>query len=124
MARERNLIVDDVALNILILENTLSKEYDVATASTGEEALEMVEPFAPDIILLDVMMPGIGGFETCRRIRASSGPSSPKIILVSAMAMHDDIQQGMESGADDYLPKPFKGAEVRARIHAQLHPGG
>lgn len=65
-------------------------------------------------------MPGIGGFETCRRIRATSGPSTPKIIMVSAMAMQDDIQKGMESGADDYLPKPFKGMEVRARIRAQL----
>ena len=68
-------------------------------------------------------MPGLDGYETSRRIRSNPALSSTKIIMVSAMGMTDDIQEGFNSGADDYLPKPFKAVEVRDRIRAQLDGG-
>ena len=119
--REKILIVDDVPLNVMVLERALRKDYEIATASSGEEALEMLEPFSPDVVLLDVMMPGLDGYETCRHMRANSGQAELKIIMVSARAMQEDIQAGLDSGADDYLVKPFKAGDIRARIRTQLN---
>jgi len=113
---QKILIVDDVSVNILMLKNILQKNYTLATASSGEEALRMVSEFRPDLILLDVMMPGIDGYEVCRRIREEKRYRFIKIIMVSAKTMIDDRLKGYRVGADDYITKPFDRKELEAKV--------
>jgi CheY-like chemotaxis protein len=111
------LIVDDHPMNITILKKILDHDdYHVATAASGEEALARMQTFQPDLILLDVMMPGIDGYETCRRIRAASALRHTRIIMVSAKARLEDRQQGYAVGADDYVTKPFTKHELLAKV--------
>ena len=92
----------------------------IAEAGTGERALELVAEFKPNLVLLDVMMPGIDGFETCRRIKATYGEQSPPVIFITAKNESDDVVEGLGAGGVDYLPKPFKPKEVIARIRSHL----
>lgn len=111
------LAVDDDPMNLSILEEILlDGGYVVSTATTGEEALEIADRIGPDIILLDIMMPGIDGYETCRRLRSANTLKYCKIILVSAKAMIEERLRGYEAGADDYLVKPFDHEELIAKI--------
>ena len=112
------LIVDDNATNIAILEELLSDHYKLHSARSGEEALAALEEFRPDLILLDIMMPGIDGYETCRRIRANPAHKNVKVIMVSAKAMVSERLKGYEAGADDYITKPFGTDELLARLRA------
>jgi two-component system, sensor histidine kinase and response regulator len=117
------LLVDDDRLNLRILSNILKSEgYALASAASGEEALELYETFKPDLVLLDVVMPGIDGFETCRRIRASHQDNSAPVIFITAKSESDDVVEGLSAGGVDYLPKPFRPKEALARIrtHMQL----
>lgn len=84
---DRILIVDDHPDNLEILEDVLGDDYEIATAACGEEALELAETFRPALILLDIMMPGIDGYETCRRLRATPSLRHTKIMMISAKAM-------------------------------------
>ena len=99
------LIVDDNPNNVFILEELLGEDYQLATASSGEEALSLVQEYVPALILLDIMMPGINGYETCRRIRALPPLRHMKIIMVSANGMLSERLQGYAAGADDYIMK-------------------
>ena len=110
------LIVDDDPLNLEILEELLGDDYDLVTAETGEEALEQAREYRPDVVLLDIMMPGIDGYETCRRMRKMPALENAKILLVSAKAMVSERLEGYESGADDYMTKPFNKDELRAKV--------
>ncbi len=113
------LLVDDEAMLRTSLGYALGKEgFLVATASDGPEALEQVDSFRPDVILLDVMLPGIDGFEVCRslRVRADDTP----VILLTAKDQISDRVSGLELGADDYVTKPFNTRELVARLHAVL----
>ena len=114
------LIVDDNPTNVAILEEMLGETYHLATAMTGEECLIRAVDFQPDVILLDIMMPGITGYETCRRIRAHPALRHTKIIMVSAKAMMSERLQGYEVGADDYLTKPFEEEELLAKVRVYL----
>lgn len=115
------LIVDDDRLNLRILEGILKKAgYDYVSAESGEKALETVPVYKPDLILLDVMLPGIDGFETCRQLRATYGSDCPTILFITAKAESDDIVEGLNAGGADYLPKPFRAREALARIRTQL----
>ena len=114
------LIVDDNATNIAILEEVLSDQYKLHPARSGEEALEALEEFRPDAVLLDIMMPGIDGYETCRRIRANPAHKSVKVIMVSAKAMVSERLKGYEAGADDYITKPFEEDELLAKVRVYL----
>jgi CheY-like chemotaxis protein len=116
----RVLIVDDDAMNIDILRDDLEEKYQVASAESGEEALEVIEAFRPDVILLDIMMTGIDGYEVCRRIRADPSNDGIRIILISGRAMDTERQKGFDVGADDYITKPFDVDMVEAKLH-QLH---
>ena len=114
-------MVDDDRLNVRILGGILRPEgYLLAEANTGERALEALAEFKPHLVLLDVMMPGIDGFETCRRIRAGYGDQAPPVIFITAKAESDDVVEGLGAGAVDYLPKPFKAKEVQARVRSHL----
>ena len=101
------LIVDDNELNLAILEELLSDNYETVSAESGEQAISVAPVFKPDLVLLDVMMPGIDGYETCRWIRAHPELNAIKVIMVSAKASPVDIERGLEAGADEYITKPF-----------------
>ena len=111
------LIVDDEpAGRETIAALLVAEDYDLAFAGSGAEALEHAAAFTPDVILLDVMMPGLDGFEVCRRLRADPRLAEVPIIMVTALDDHDSRLQGIESGADDFVSKPFDRAELRARV--------
>ena len=115
------LIVDDDRLNLRILGSILKSEgYVHADANSGERALEVYAEFKPALVLLDVVMPGVDGFETCRQLRQTYGDSCAPVIFITAKSESDDVVEGLEAGAADYLPKPFKPAEVLARIRSHL----
>jgi two-component system cell cycle response regulator len=117
----RILVVDDVPDNVEILDARLSSRgYAVITASTGEEALEKVEAEPPHLILLDVMMPGMDGHQVARRIKDDETLPFIPIILVTALNEAEDVVQGLESGADDYISKPYNFRELEARVRAML----
>ena len=119
--RERNmliLVVDDDPPSVKMISFLLREEgYDVITATNGAEALRLVDERAPDLIILDIMMPHIDGLEVCRRIRERS---DVPIIFLSAKGETADRVQGLDMGADDYLAKPFEPAELLARVRAVL----
>ncbi|MCZ6874760.1 MAG: hybrid sensor histidine kinase/response regulator [bacterium] len=118
--QERILIVDDNPTNIAILEETLDEEYQIETALSGEEALALAADFRPALILLDIMMPGIDGYETCQRIRSDPTLHNVKIIMVSAKAMVSERLEGYQAGADDYITKPFEEEELLAKVRVYL----
>ena len=104
----RVLVVDDNFVNVKLLEALLkSASYEVATAMSGEAALEEVRQSRPDIMLLDVMMPGMDGYEVCRRIRESEKNSRLPVIMVTALDKPDDREMGLAAGADDFINKPL-----------------
>ncbi len=115
----RVLVVDDIRPNVKILEAKLSSEYfDVFTAMSGPEALASVEKNQPDIVLLDVMMPGMDGFEVCRRIKADPTTSHIPVIMVTALSDPQDRVQGLDAGADDFLTKPVDDVALFARVRS------
>lgn len=118
--RQRVLLVDDNERNLAILTKILRKEYVLETAADGSEALARAGRFEPDLVLLDIMMPGIDGYETCRRMRAMPELRRAKIIMVSARAMLSERLEGYEAGADDYVTKPFDPEELAAKVRVYL----
>ena len=118
--RRRIMVVDDNPTNIKIAEVTLGETYHLATAVTGEEALRIAAEFRPDIILLDIMMPGIDGYEVCRQIRGNPALRHTKIIMVSAKAMVSERLEGYEAGADDYITKPYEEDELLAKVRVYM----
>lgn len=116
----RILAVDDDRLNIAMINEILGEDYHLITASSGEEGLEAASRFRPDLILLDVMMPGIDGFETCRQIRSNPDLKDVKVILVSAKSLTKERLKGYEVGADDYVTKPFNTDELLAKVRVFL----
>jgi len=115
------LIVDDDRLNIRILGGILKTQgYVLADADSGERALELYPQFKPNLVLLDVVMPGINGFETCRTLKRLYGDDCAPIIFITAKDTSDDVVEGLSAGGVDYLPKPFQAKEVLARIRTHL----
>ena len=102
------LVVDDTETNIDILVAALDSEYEVSVAMDGESALEIVNTDPPDLILLDIMMPGIDGYEVCRRLKSEPKTSGIPIIFITAMSEIQNKTMGFEMGAVDYITKPFE----------------
>jgi two-component system, OmpR family, phosphate regulon response regulator PhoB len=127
MPETKVLIVEDEDALSTILEYNLAKEkFEVAIATDGEEGLLKVEEFAPDIIILDWMLPKVSGIEVCRRIRSKPETRNIPIIMLTARSEEADRIRGLETGADDYLTKPFSTAELIARLKAilrRIRPG-
>src|SRR5262245_3906688 len=118
---ERILIVDDTPANIQMLSGMLKeKGYQLSVATNGMQALEVLEKIKPDLILLDVMMPELDGFETCRRIKRSEAWRDIPIIFLTARTEIEDIVRGFEIGAMDYVAKPFNAHELMARVSTHL----
>ena len=116
----RILIVDDVKANVDILVEALRGQYKLSIALDGENALRNVEKNPPDLVLLDIVMPGIDGYEVCRRLRASEQTREIPIMFLSALEDVKDKARGFELGANDYLTKPFEILEVQARVRSLL----
>ena len=115
------LVVDDVALNVKLLADLLAvKGYVVSTAISGPEALAKIAADAPDLVLLDVMMPGMSGYEVCEAIRANLAHAMLPVVLVTALDPATERAKGLDAGADDFLSKPVNQAELLARVRSLL----
>src|SRR5579871_464908 len=115
----RVLVVDDILSNVKLLEAKLTAEYfEVVTAFNGMECLAKMEQGVPDIVLLDVMMPGMDGFEVCRRIKSNPRTAHVPVVMVTALDQPSDRVAGLEAGADDFLTKPVDDAALFARVRS------
>jgi two-component system cell cycle response regulator len=115
----RVLVVDDVPANVKLLEARLSAEYfDVVTAVSGDEALAICERAECDVVLLDVMMPDMDGFEVCRRLKSSPATHHLPVVMVTALDQPSDRVKGLEAGADDFLTKPVSDVALIARVRS------
>ena len=115
------LIVDDEPGIVVSLQFLMHQcGFEVITASSGEEAIEAILKFHPDLILLDVMLPGIDGYEVCEIVRLDPKWRDVKIIFLSAKGKEEDIARGMVLGADDYITKPYANREVIEKIRSVL----
>lgn len=115
----RVLVVDDIPANVKLLEAKLSAEYyDVLTAANGPEALAICERGEPDLVLLDVMMPGMNGFEVCRRLKSQPATAHIPVVMVTTLDQPRDRLQGLDAGADDFLTKPLDDTALLARVRS------
>jgi PleD family two-component response regulator len=119
--RPRILIADDNPQGVELLEAYLADaDYELAVATDGEETLAKVSTFKPDLILLDVMMPKISGFEVCKRLRQNPATRGIAILMVTALDQHSDIDRAVEAGTDDFLSKPIHKTELLLRVRSLL----
>lgn len=121
MDLKKILVIDDQPGNVFLLQDRLNREgFKVITAYDGESGIKKTIEEEPDLILLDVMMPGMDGFQTCSEISSTEETKSIPIILVTALNSSEDTQKGFDSGAFDYIKKPFNKVELLARVKAAL----
>ncbi len=120
MNKPKILVVDDEPLSVELLEDILSKDYDVVTAFDGNEALLKVEQTFPDLILLDIMMPGMSGYEVCKKLKSDEKTISIPIVMVTALKEKEDKIKAIEAGADDFLSKPVDIYELSARVKSLI----
>jgi len=119
------LIVDDEPNIVAALEFLLKRSgYDVRMAANGAEALEQVEAYRPDMVLLDVMMPVTSGYEVCQRLRERPELAQTKIVMLSAKGSEAEVSKGLSLGADLYITKPFSTQELVATINRLFEDGG
>jgi DNA-binding response OmpR family regulator len=117
----RILIADDNPQGVELLEAYLGgTDYDIETAADGEETLRKVRSWKPDLLLLDVMMPKISGFEVCKRLRADPATRDLAVLMITALDQPSDVDRAVEAGTDDFLTKPINKAELLLRVRAAL----
>jgi len=114
------LVADDDPKLRELIRITLEGEFDLLEAEDGEAALKISQQESPDLVLLDVMMPKLDGFEVCRRLKASSSTNSIRVIMLTARAGREDRRRGQEAGADDYFIKPFSPKALLDKVHEVL----
>jgi CheY-like chemotaxis protein len=124
VGKPRVLIVDDEPHIVLSLEFLLERAgYETASAGDGDEALALVRRLRPDVVLLDIMMPGRNGYAVCQAIKSDPGLRAIPVIMLSAKGQEVEIRKGLELGAAAYVTKPFGNAEVLEAVRAALHAG-
>ena len=117
----RVLIADDNPQGVELLEAYLStSDYEIETASDGDETLRKVKQWHPDLILLDIMMPKISGFEVCKRLRADPATHDIGVLMITALDQPSDIERAVEAGTDDFLTKPINKTELLLRVRSVL----
>ena len=114
------LLVDDEPVNLRVLKQLLANDYQLIFARNGEEALKLAPSRQPNLILLDVMMPGLTGFEVCRQLKQQENTKQIPVIFVTALNDEQDETQGFDAGAVDYITKPISPAIVKARVKTHL----
>lgn len=117
MSRKRILIVDDSATSLLWQRMILgAEEYDVITAKDGREGVATAVAERPDLVLMDVVMPNMGGFEACRALRSNGATSQVPVILVTTKSGANNVEEGLKSGCNDYITKPIDKLELLAKV--------
>ena len=125
MRRKKILLVDDSATTLMMEQMVLrGQSYQIVTASNGREAVATAAIEQPDLILLDVIMPEMNGFEACRRIRQQEATKNVPIIMVTTKGEEQNVETGFESGCSDYITKPINGAELLTKVRSYLAAGG
>jgi two-component system alkaline phosphatase synthesis response regulator PhoP len=120
-ATPRVLIADDNPQGVELLEAYLSgSNFEIETASDGEETLRKVKQWNPDLILLDIMMPKISGFEVCKRLRSDPATRDVAVLMITALDQPSDIERAVEAGTDDFLTKPINKTELLLRVRSIL----
>jgi DNA-binding response OmpR family regulator len=121
MPRKKILLVDDSNTVILMEKMILSKSpYDLVVAKDGQDGVEKATSEKPDLILMDVMMPRLNGFEACKRLRAQNETAAIPIILVTTRGEEESVRSGREAGCNDYLTKPINGGELLTKVRGYL----
>ena len=120
LSQMRVLVVDDIETNVDILVEALGDDYRVSVAMDGESALEIIEEEPPDIILMDIMMPGIDGYEVCERLKSKTATRDIPVVFLTALSEEENEAKGLALGAVDYIIKPFRAALVKARVKIHL----
>ena len=117
------LIVDDEQNIAISVEYLMRREgFDVSVAKDGEEGLAMIRSTKPDLVLLDVMMPKMDGFQVCSEVRADASLAGVRIIMLTAKGREAEVEKGLSLGADAYIPKPFSTSDLVSRVNALLEP--
>jgi len=120
----RILAVDDTPLNLQLIKQILGEDYQLVFSTNGEKALELAAQNPPDLILLDIRMPGMDGFEVCRRIKGTSETRHIPVLFISATDFDEDINAGFDAGADDFVLKPINPLLLRRRVATYLRLSG
>lgn len=124
MSRKKILLVDDSATTLMMEQMVLrGQAYQIVTAKNGREAVATAAIEQPDLILLDVVMPEMNGFEACRRIRQQESTKNVPIIMVTTKGEEQNVETGFESGCSDYITKPINGAELLTKVRSYLDEG-
>lgn len=120
-SRYNILAVDDIPLNLLLVQKMLSRfKFEIRTADNGQKALDAVSERKPDLILLDLMMPGIDGFEVIRRLRADPATADIRIVILSALNSNEDVVKGFDLGANDFIMKPIIMEKLLNSVFTQM----
>ena len=120
MEKAKILVVDDEPINIELISGYLKRDYEIIPAASGKEALDKVRQEKPDVVLLDIMMPGINGYEVCEKIKQEDSTHFIPVVMVTALSEMDDKIKAIEAGADDFLIKPINNIELKTRIRSLL----
>jgi len=120
MGEKKILVVDDAETILMMERMILGKSYTVVTAKDGEKALAVAASEKPDLIILDIVMPNMDGFEVCRRIKSDENTKSIPVIMVTTKGDSSNVEKGFQSGCNDYVTKPISGAELLSKVRSHL----